>query len=263
MLGAIDSLLCAVGLDGMSGTRHSANSELLGQGIGNVIAPFFGGITATAAIARSAANFRAGAQSPVAAMIHALVVLAGLLLLAPWLAYLPMASMAALLVVVAWNMSEAHKIVKLVRTAPTGDIAVLMTCLLLTVFFDMVIAITAGILLAMLLFVRDIASLTRLVEIRDSELKLKYNVSGNWKVFRINGPLFFAAADKIFSELYNKIDGCNGVIIAMEAVPLLDGGGLSTLERFLEKSKQQNCRVILDNVQEQPQETIKKAGLVV
>ncbi|MCT7655406.1 SulP family inorganic anion transporter [Oceanimonas sp. NS1] len=113
MLGAIESLLCAVVLDGMTGQRHSANSELLGQGIGNLMVPFFGGIPATAAIARSAANVRAGAVSPVAAMVHALVVLAGLVLLARWLAYLPMPAMAALLLVVAWNMSEAHKAVHL------------------------------------------------------------------------------------------------------------------------------------------------------
>src|SRR5690606_12729508 len=142
MLGAIESLLCAVILDGMSRRRHSANSELLGQGLGNLVAPFFGGITATAAIARSAANYRAGAESPVASMIHALVVMAGLLALAPVLGYLPMASMAALLLMVAWNMSEAHKVVALVKKAPPGDVLVLATCLLLTVLFDMVVAIT-------------------------------------------------------------------------------------------------------------------------
>ncbi len=151
ILGAIESLLCAVVLDGMTGKRHSANSELLGQGLGNIIAPFFGGITATAAIARSTANLRAGAQSPVAAMIHALVILLALVLLAPLLAYLPMPAMAALLIVVAWNMSEAPKSAHLVRHAPVRDIAVFATCLMLTVFFDMVIAITAGVLLACIL----------------------------------------------------------------------------------------------------------------
>ena len=261
MLGAIESLLCAVVLDGMSGKRHSANSELLGQGIANVITPFFGGITATAAIARSAANFRAGAQSPAAAMIHALVVLAGLLLLAPWLAYLPMASMAALLVIVAWNMSEAHKIVKLLRTAPRGDIAVLMTCLLLTVFFDMVIAITCGILLAALLFVRDIANLTRLDEVKADALPDGLSVPTGWKIYRINGPLFFAAADKIFSELYSKTEDCRGVIVQMDAVALLDGGGLATLEGFVIKSASHNCRVVLCDVQAQPRETLAHAHL--
>src|SRR5690606_7845804 len=152
MLGAIESLLCAVVLDGMTGKRHSANSELLGQGIGNIVTPFFGGITATAAIARSAANFKAGAQSPVAAMIHALVVLLGLVSFAPLLGYLPMPAMAALLLVVAWNMSEAPKSLHLLKTSRTADILILLTCFSLTVLFDMVIAITLGIVLAAMLF---------------------------------------------------------------------------------------------------------------
>jgi len=147
MLGAIESLLCAVVLDGMSGKRHSANSELLGQGIGNIVTPFFGGITATAAIARSAANFKAGAQSPVAAVIHALVVLAALVGLAPVLAYLPMPAMAALLMVVAWKMSEAHKARHLIKTSISSDICVFFTCFSLTILFDMVIGITAGMVL--------------------------------------------------------------------------------------------------------------------
>src|SRR5690606_28481304 len=139
----IESLLCAVVLDGMTGRRHQANSELLGQGIGNLVVPFFGGVTATAAIARSTASVRAGAETPVAGMIHGVFVMAGLLVLAPWLAYLPMASMAALLLMVAWNMSEAPKVVALLRKAPPGDVLVLLLCLALTVLFDMVIAISA------------------------------------------------------------------------------------------------------------------------
>src|SRR5690606_17136580 len=159
MLGAIESLLCAVVLDGMTGKRHSANSELLGQGIGNIVTPFFGGITATAAIARSAANFKAGAQSPVAAMIHALVVLRGLVGLvgcAPLWCYLPVPAMAALRRVVAWNMSEAPKRLHLLKTSRTADILMLLTCFSLTVLFDLVIAITLGIVLAAMLFMKEI-----------------------------------------------------------------------------------------------------------
>ena len=159
MLAAIESLLCAVVLDGMSGKKHSANSELLGQGIGNIITPFFGGITATAAIARSAANFKAGAQSPVAAMVHAVVVLVSLMSLSQVLAYLPMASMAALLMMVAWNMSEAGKARQLLKSAPRSDIFVFLVCFSLTVLFDMVIAITAGIVLASLLLHAFLTSL--------------------------------------------------------------------------------------------------------
>lgn len=161
--------------------KHSANGELLGQGIGNIIAPFFGGITATAAIARSAANVRAGATSPLAAVIHALLVLLALLLLAPWLSFLPLAAMAALLLLVAWNMSEAQKVVDLLRRAPKDDIIVMLLCMALTVLFDMVIAITVGIVLASLLFMRRIARMTRLSTLSDDADVL---------VLRVNGPLF-------------------------------------------------------------------------
>ncbi len=161
MLGAIESLLCAVVLDGMTGTKHKANSELVGQGLGNIIAPFFGGITATAAIARSAANVRAGATSPISAVIHSILVILALLVLAPLLSWLPLSAMAALLLMVAWNMSEAHKVVDLLRHAPKDDIIVMLLCMSLTVLFDMVIAISVGIVLASLLFMRRIARMTR------------------------------------------------------------------------------------------------------
>lgn len=144
MLGAIESLLCAGMLDGMTGKKHQSDNELIGQGIGNVLAPFFGGITATAAIARSAANVRAGATSPVSSLVHALLVLA------PALSWLPLSAMVALLLLVAWNMSEAHKVISLLRWAPKDDIIVMLLCMSLTVLFDMVIAITVGIVLASL-----------------------------------------------------------------------------------------------------------------
>lgn len=155
MRGAIESLLCAVVLDGMTGKKHQSDNELIGQGIGNVLAPFFGGITATAAIARSAANVRAGATSPVSALVHAL-------LLAPALSWLSLSAMADLLLLVAWNMSEAHKVIYLLRRAPKDDIIVMLLCMSLTILFDMVIAITVGIVLASLLFMRRMTRLTEL-----------------------------------------------------------------------------------------------------
>ncbi|OQX33958.1 MAG: C4-dicarboxylic acid transporter DauA [Oceanospirillales bacterium LUC14_002_19_P2] len=156
MLGAIESLLCAVVADGMTRTRHNPNSELIGQGIGNIVAPFFGGIPATAAIARTATSIRSGSVSPVAAMIHALFVLLSVLLLAPVLSIVPMASLAALLMMVAWNMSEAPHFIRVVRVAPRQDVAVLLTCFALTVAFDMVIAVTVGMLLAGLLLITQV-----------------------------------------------------------------------------------------------------------
>jgi len=259
MLGAIESLLCAVVLDGMSGKKHSANSELMGQGIGNIITPFFGGITATAAIARSAANFKEGAVSPFAAMIHALVVLLSLVSLTSLLSYLPMASMAALLLIVAWNMSEAPKALHLIKSSPKSEIFVLLTCMSLTVIFDMVIAIVAGIVLASLLFMKQIADMTKVHDITKSRRLNRYFIPEGWKVFKINGPLFFAAADKVFGELSLASDNLKGVIIYLDGVSILDSGGVAALTKYIEKCKKSGTHVYLADFQFQPLKTLAKA----
>ncbi|TGN40647.1 C4-dicarboxylic acid transporter DauA [Marinobacter confluentis] len=261
MLGAIESLLCAVVLDGMTGKRHSANSELLGQGIGNVITPFFGGITATAAIARSAANYRAGAESPVAAMVHALVVLLALVSLAPLLAYLPMAAMAALLMMVAWNMSEAPKSVHLIKKAPRSDILVFITCFSLTVVLDMVIAITTGILLAAVLFMREMAQMTRVTDITDSKRLAQTTLPPGWQVFKINGPLFFAAADRVFGDLAQLSASARGLVLNMDGVTILDAGGLSALTRLIDTCRRDGTRVVIADLQFQPLRTLARAGV--
>ncbi len=253
MLGAIESLLCAVVLDGMTGTRHKANNELIGQGLGNLIAPFFGGITATAAIARSAANVRAGATSPVAAVIHALLVILALLALAPLLSWLPLSAMAALLLMVAWNMSEAHKVVNLLRRAPTDDIMVMLMCMSLTVLFDMVIAISVGIVLASLLFMRRIARMTRLAPVN-------VEVADDVVVLRVIGPLFFAAADGLFSDLESRIAGKRIVVLKCDAVPVLDAGGLDAFQRFV-KRLPEGCELRVSNLEFQPLRTLARAGV--
>src|SRR5262249_2082794 len=143
MLGAIESLLCAVVADGMSGNKHNPDTELLAQGIGNVLSPFFGGIAATGAIARTATNIRAGAKTPFAAFFHAVFVLWSVMVLAPVLGYLPMASLAALLLVVAYNMSETRHFIHILRVAPKSDVAVLLVCFSLTVIFDMTVSVAA------------------------------------------------------------------------------------------------------------------------
>lgn len=259
MLGAIESLLCAVVLDGMTGKRHSANSELLGQGVGNIIVPFFGGITATAAIARSAANLKAGAQSPIAAMIHALVVLLALVLLAPLLAYLPMPAMAALLIMVAWNMSEAPKALHLFRHAPVRDVSVLITCLLLTVFFDMVVAITAGVLLACILFVNEMAAMTRVTNITDNKKLIDATLPDRWAVLKINGPLFFAAADRTFGEISVCMENLDGVILYMDGVTLLDSGGVSALNELTAFCAKEKKKILIADLQFQPLKTLSRA----
>ncbi|MBB5319817.1 C4-dicarboxylic acid transporter DauA [Marinobacter oulmenensis] len=261
MLGAIESLLCAVVLDGMSGKRHSANSELLGQGVGNMLVPLFGGITATAAIARSAANYRAGAQSPVAAMVHAVVVLLALVSLAGVLAYLPMPAMAALLMMVAWNMSEAPKAVHLLRTAPRGDVLVFLTCFGLTVALDMVIAITAGVLLAAVLFMQEMARMTRVTDITDSARIEAGSLPEGWRVLKINGPLFFAAADRIFGELAELSREARGFVLYMDGVTLLDAGGLSALTRLIDTCRGNGSQIVVADLQFQPLRTLARAGL--
>jgi len=261
MLGAIESLLCAVVLDGMTGKRHSANSELLGQGIGNIVVPFFGGITATAAIARSAANVKAGAQTPISAVIHGFVVLASLVLLAPLLAYLPMPSMAALLLVVAWNMSEAGKALHLLKTAPKSDLWVFAICFSFTILFDMVLAITAGILLAAVLFMKEIAEMVKVTDITDNKRIVTVDIPAGWRVFKINGPLFFAAADRVFSELADKTTEVDGFVLYLDAVPLLDAGGLAAMEQFINQCKIYNTQVIFCDLQFQPLKTLARAGI--
>ncbi|PHM55263.1 C4-dicarboxylic acid transporter DauA [Xenorhabdus sp. KK7.4] len=253
MLGAIESLLCAVILDGMTGKKHHSNSELVGQGLGNIAAPFFGGITATAAIARSAANVRAGATSPVATVIHSLLVLLTLLFLAPMLSYLPLAAMSAILLIVAWNMSEAHKVVDLIRHAPRDDIIVMLLCMSLTVLFDMVIAITVGIVLASLLFMRKIANMTRIStsSITDAEKGLL--------VVRINGPLFFAAAERIFTELKEKSAEYQNIIMLWDAVPVLDAGGLHAFQGFVREMAKESKQVVVCDIPFQPLKTLARA----
>lgn len=253
MLGAIESLLCAVVLDGMTGTRHKANGELIGQGLGNLVAPFFGGITATAAIARSAANVRAGATSPVSSVIHALLVILALLILAPLLSWLPLSAMAALLLMVAWNMSEAHKVVNLLRTGPKDDIIVLLICMSLTVLFDMVIAISVGIVLASLLFMRRIARMTRLAPVN-------VEVPEDVLVLRVIGPLFFAAADSVFTDLATRCTGKRIVVLKCDAVPVLDAGGLDAFKRFVERLPE-GCELRVSNLEFQPLRTMARAGI--
>ncbi|WP_259269502.1 C4-dicarboxylic acid transporter DauA [Aeromonas sp. BIGb0405] len=261
MLGAIESLLCAVVLDGMTGRKHSSNTELVGQGLGNIVAPFFGGITATAAIARSAANVRAGATSPISAVIHALVVLAAVLVLAPWLSWLPLSAMAALLLLVAWNMSEAHKAVELIRRAPGADVLVLLVCLSLTVIFDMVIAITFGVILASLLFMRDIARMTLLQDLGQHK-RHQHQVPEQGLLYRINGPLFFAAADRVFGELAEQVQGHRVLVLQMDAVSILDAGGLSAFLHFKQQMANTGVELRIAELQFQPLKTLARAKVV-
>lgn len=261
MLGAIESLLCAVVLDRSTGTRHHSNGELVGQGLANIITPFFAGVPSTAAIARSAANVKAGARTPFAAALHAVFVLMGVLVLAPALSYVPMASMAAVLLSVAWNMSDAPTAVHLLKRAPSADKLVFVVCFSLTVVFDMVIAIGAGIVLASFLFMRDIARFTEVRDISDSPRYVGDPLPEGWRVVKVTGAMFFAAAERVLSELLEETPDGGKLIIYADGVTLLDAGGSSALERFGVECAARRIRVILADLQPQPAKAVEAVGI--
>ncbi len=261
MLGAIESLLCAVVADGMTGSKHDPNAELIGQGLGNLAAPFFGGITATAAIARTAANVRAGAFSPVAALVHAGVVLAAILLLAPLFSYLPMAALAALLLMVAWNMSEPHHVAHTLRIAPRSDVLVLLTCLVLTVLFDMVLAVGVGLLLAAGLFIKRMSELTDTAALNRQQREALQDLPEHVLAYAIRGPLFFGAAEKALSVLRRFTPGVKVVVVDISAVPLLDMTALAALDNVLRDYRQQGVALILSGPTAQVRLQLRRAGV--
>ncbi|QCF25396.1 C4-dicarboxylic acid transporter DauA [Hydrocarboniclastica marina] len=260
-LGAIESLLCATVLDGMTRTRHNANGELVGQGLANIVAPFFGGFVATAAIARSAANVRAGGRTPVAAAIHSVTVLAGILLLARYLAFVPMAVMAALLLVVAWNISEARHVVRVIRRAPREDVLVLLVCLTLTVFVDMVMAIAVGIVLASLLFMRTMAQHARVAVMDDTSPRMSGTPPPGVRVYRFDGPLFFAAAEKTVGTLRQVPDSFHRVIFYMDGVPVIDASGAVALVGLIEDLLARKIAVTIADLPSAPRQILMRSGL--
>jgi len=261
MLGAIESLLCAVVADGMTGSRHDPNAELLGQGIGNLVAPLFGGITATAAIARSATNVRAGACSPLAAIIHAGVVLAAILFLAPLFSYLPMAALAALLLMVAWNMSEAHHVAHTLRIAPRSDVLVLLTCLSLTVLFDMVLAVGVGLLLAAGLFIKRMSELTDARRLPSHGHQALSDLPEHVLALAIRGPLFFGAAQRTLETLRRLDPHIRVVILDVSAVPMLDMTALAALHSTVLEYRQQGIALIVSGASPSLRLKLRRAGL--
>lgn len=261
ILGAIESLLSAVVADGLAQTKHDPDAELLAAGVGNVVAPFFGGIAATGALARTATNIRSGGRTPFAAMTHALVVLAAVLLLAPLIGYLPMASLGALLLLVAWNMSEGKHFLHILKTAPKSDVTVLLTCYGLTVVFDMVISVSVGVVLAALLFMRRMAEVTQAKLFDAAHAPGPEGLPEGVVVYDILGPLFFGAAQKAMSTLGIVSDSTKVVIFRMEQVPAMDATGLVALESALGRLRRQGCLVIVTGLQPQPLGVLQKGGL--
>lgn len=261
VLGAIESLLSAVVADGITGHRHDPDAELMAQGIGNIVAPLFGGIAATGAIARTAANIRSGARSPVAAVIHALFVLLSVLLLAPLLGHLPMASLAALLLIVAWNMSEAKHALHVLRVAPKSDAAVLLTCFGLTVVFDMVVAVSVGVVLASILFMRRMAEVSGVRLVGEGHPDIHASLPPGVMLYEINGPMFFGATHKAMSALGRVQQGIHTVMLDVRSVPAMDATGLVNLESALDRARRAGLFVILAGVQPQPRHVLERAGL--
>lgn len=260
MLGAIESLLSAVVADGMTGGSHDPDAELVAQGIGNIVAPFFGGIAATGALARTATNIRSGARSPLAAIVHSLFVLLAVLLLAPVLGYLPMASLAALLLIVAWNMSEAKHFVHALRVAPRSDVLVLLTCFGLTIVFDMVVSVTVGVLLAALLFMRRMAEVSG-ARIVDQHPMIENGLPKDVLIYEVSGPLFFGAAQRAMNALHRTVSGASVVVFDLSAVPAIDATGLVSLESAVEHLRALGVFVILGGIQAQPLRALARSGI--
>lgn len=271
-LAGVESLLSAVVADGMTGGRHRSNMELVAQGVANVGSALAGGLPATGAIARTATNIRAGARSPVAGMLHAAFLLAFMLLLAPLMRYVPFAVLAAVLLVVAWNMSEIERFRHLMR-APWGDRAVLLLTFVLTVAFDLTIAIEVGVVLAAFLFMHRMSEVVAvesqapLIEededaaretIGDQRGRLPPGV----EAFRISGPLFFAVANRLDRVLDQFPRGTRVFILRMSRVPLVDASGATALHDLFDRCRRQEIGVIVSGLPPQPREILQSMALL-
>lgn len=263
VLAAIESLLSCVVSDGMIGDRHNPNVELIAQGAGNIASGIFGGIPATGAIARTAANVKNGGRTPIAGMVHSVVLLLILIVLMPYAALIPMPAIAAILFMVAYNMCGWREFVTLLKTAPKSDIFVLVTTFVLTVVFDLVVAIEIGFMLAVILFLKrmsDVADVRSWEYVEEEREGLRIVPKGTL-VYELEGPMFFAAADKFLSVSADK--NTKVVILRMSDVPAMDVSALRKLEEVYRSCKRKNITLILSHVTEQPRRMMEKAGFVV
>jgi SulP family sulfate permease len=268
MLGAIESLLSAMVADGMIEARHDSNQELLGQGLANIVCPFFGGISATGAIARTATNIRSGAKTPVAGLVHSVTLLVTVLAAAPLAKFIPLAALSAVLVVVAYRMGEWDNFSELAR-GPKSDFFVLILTFALTVTFDLTIAVGVGLAMAGALLIKRMEEITQIRLVTpESELELggdsirEKNVPESVLVFRIEGPFFFGVAEKLESALARASQVPRVVIFRVRAVPLIDASGLHALEIALEKFHRKRTQLLLSGVQPQPMKVLFHSGFV-
>lgn len=267
MLGAIESLLSAMVADGVIGDRHNSNTELIGQGVANIVAPFFGGIPATGAIARTMANINNGGRTPVAGIVHTLVLLLVLLFLGSLVKLIPMCCLAGVLVMVAYNMSGWRTIVSMCKSSMSGT-SVLFVTLLLTVFFDLTLAIEVGLVMAIVLFMRRAMGSAHISVMRnemgvhnDGENDEVLTIPAGAEVFEIEGPFFFGIANK-FDELTRNTDAMPIRIIRMRKVTFIDATGLHNLEIFIQASHKEGRTVILSGVHDNVEKSLRKGGIV-
>jgi SulP family sulfate permease len=271
-LAGIESLLSAVVADGMIGSRHRSNCELVAQGVANVASALFGGLPATGALARTATNVRAGARSPVAGMLHALFLLIFMLVLAPWMSYIPLAALAAVLLIVAWNMAEIETFKHLLQ-GPLGDRTVLLLTFALTVMFDLTVAIEVGLVLAAFLFMHRMSEVVAMESdvslleedaddfSRAAEPSQRARLSPGVEVYQVSGPLFFAVANRL-DDVVNQFPKPPRVfILRMRQVPLIDASGVTALRQVLKRCARVRTRVILSGLREQPRAILAQMGI--
>lgn len=267
MLGAIESLLSAVVADGMTGTRHDSNQELIGQGIANIVAPLFAGFAATGAIARTATNIRNGGTSPLAGMVHVATLVAVVLFLAPLAAHIPLAALAAILFVVAWHMSEVHHFADILKKAPRADRAILVITFLLTVFADLVVAVNVGVILAILHFLRRMAEVVETKEMDTQALQAELAQHGVERlppgvmVYEIAGPMFFGAVENFERALLQTHTDPKALIIRLRRMPFMDITGIQTLDAVIGKLRKRGIQVVLSEANPRVLGKLRRAGV--
>jgi SulP family sulfate permease len=272
LLAAIESLLAAVVADGMLGTRHRSNMELIAQGVGNIVSPIFQGIPATGAIARTATNIKSGGRTPVSSLVHALTLLLIMLFFGKWAALIPMPALAAILIFVSYNMSEYHAFFKLLKS-PKSDVAVLLVTFALTVLIDLTVAIQVGVVLAAFLFMQrmsDVAQVSSITDdlreeednTNDARSISKRSVPDGVEVFEIFGSLFFGAIER-FKDAMRRVEKKPKVlIIRMRMVPAIDATGLQVLEDVMERTRREGGTMLLAGVAEQPLKAMDQSGFL-
>lgn len=270
LLGAIESLLAAVVADGMAGTRHDSNQELIGQGIANIATPLFGGFAATGALARTATNVRNGATSPLAGVVHAVTLVLVIVLFAPYAADIPLAALSAILFYVAWTMSDAKHFVRLARTAPRADVVILLTTFVLTVFVDLVVAVNVGVVVAALLFMRRMAQTVNVEDEtaadpsqpEEAGTRHGMHLPQEVMVYRIDGPFFFGAAEKLKNVIERVQSHAQVVVLRMGRVPFVDATGLTTLDEIIERFQKRKIRVVICELQPTVERKLTRAGVL-